>query len=47
MTSSKKFTFDFFQNLLKASDFLSFALIISRDESQSKAQFNTQSLEEI
>jgi len=27
--------------LLKTSDFLSFALIISSDESQSKAQFNT------
>jgi len=31
---------------LKTSDFLSFAPIISSDESQSKAQFNLQSLGE-
>jgi len=31
---------------MKTSDFLSFALIISNDEWQSKAQFNTQSLGE-
>jgi len=31
---------------LKISDFLSFALIISSDESQSKVQFNTLSLGE-
>jgi len=31
---------------LKTFDFLSFALIISSDESQSKAQFNLQSLGE-
>jgi len=30
--------------LLKTSDFLAFALIISNDKSQSKAQFNMQSL---
>jgi len=32
--------------LLKTSDFLSFALIVSSAESQSKAQFNTLSLGE-
>jgi len=32
--------------LLKTSDFLSIALIISSDESQIKAQFNTLSSEE-
>jgi len=32
--------------LQKTSDFLSFALIISSDESQSKEQFNTLSLGE-
>jgi len=32
--------------LLKTLDFLSFALIISSDESQSKVQFNTLSLGE-
>jgi len=32
--------------LLKTSDSLSFALITSSDESQSKSQFNTLSLEE-
>jgi len=35
-----------FSKLLKTSDFLSFALIIGSDESQSKAQFNLQSLGE-
>jgi len=39
MTPSNKFTFDFFK-LLKTSDFLSFELIVSSDESQSKAQFS-------
>jgi len=34
-----------FLKWLKISDFLSFALIISSDESQSKAQFNLQNLE--
>jgi len=32
--------------LLKTSDILSFALMISSDASRSKAQFNTVSLEE-
>jgi len=32
---------------MKTSDFLSFALIISSDESQSKAHFDLQSLGEI
>jgi len=39
MISSKKFTLTFSKRL-KNSDFLSFALILSSDESQSKAQFN-------
>jgi len=45
MTSSTKFTF----NVLKIAEnawFLSLALIISSDESQSKAQFNLQNLGE-
>jgi len=45
MTSSEKFTFDFFKKYLKPSEFLSFALL-SCDESQSKAKFNLQSLGE-
>jgi len=39
MTPSKKFIFDFFK-IAENSDFLSFALIINSDESQTKAQFN-------
>jgi len=46
VTSSKKFTFEFFTIAENLRFFLSFALIISSDEWQSKAQFNLQSLEE-
>ena len=45
MVSSKKFTFGFLK-IVKTSDFLPFALIISSDESQSRAQFNLPSLGE-
>jgi len=45
MASSKKFTY-VFSKKLKNSDFLSFGLIISGDESQSKAKFNLQRLGE-
>jgi len=40
MTPSNKFTFDFLKIAENFSDFLSFALIISSDESQGKAQFS-------
>jgi len=45
MTSSTKFTFDFLK-IAEKFWFLIFALVISSDESQSKAGFNLQSLEE-
>jgi len=45
MTSSKEIHFDL-KKVAENFDFLSFALIISSDESQSKAQFNLQSLGE-
>jgi len=45
MISGKKFTFVFFY-FYTIAEYLSFALIISSDKSQSKAQFNTQSLTE-
>jgi len=45
MTSSKKFTFDFFK-MAENFWFLIFALITSHDESRSKTKFNLQSLGE-
>jgi len=45
MTSSTKFTYDFFI-IAKTFKLFSFGLIISTDESQSKAQINLQSLGE-
>jgi len=45
MTSTKRFTFDFIK-IAETSHFLSFALIISSVESQSKAQSNMESLGE-